>query len=352
MVDCTHTSLTHPHTHTHTPHLHHTCITHTTLASHTPHLHHTCITHTTLTPHLHHTSHTHTQHTCITHTTLTPHLHHTSHTHTTLASHITHTTLASHITHTPHLHHTYTTLASHITHTPHLHHTSHTHHTCITHTSHMHTHTRTHHTHSQPSLQDINNHMEQLTQLVERMSARFVILETQLKLVKTHQPGEQRPPPTSLPSFDTQETPSPPHDNRTTKKVTMVEVAPSPPIHQQTSSHSLSPSRLVHIQTSTETPAKMRTLLKSPPLLPPPITSGTLSASCKTVSTPLNTWTVHNPSGDAVNLSFHSAADEQLHRKNQSPICSKSPAKLSSVHQTSGFCFTPTTPVRVLLVVK
>ena len=194
--------------------------------------------------------------------------------------------------------------------------------------------------------------MEQLTHLVERMSARFVILETQLKLVKTHQPMEQRLPPTSLPSFDTQEAPSPPHDNRTTKKVTMVEVAPSPPVHHQISSHSLSPSQLVHIQPGTGTPAKMRTLLKSPPSSPPPITSGTLSANCKSVSTPLNTWTVHNPSGDTGNLSYHSAADDQLHRKTQSPICSKCPAKLSSVHQTSGFCFTPTTPVRVFLVVK
>ena len=250
------------------------------------------------------------------------------------------------IAHTPHTctltcTHIHTTLASHITLALH---------------THTHTRTRTHtpHSHSQPSLQDISNHMEQLTHLVERMSARFVILETQLKLVKTHQPGEQRPPSTSLASFNSQETPSPPHDNHTTKKVTMVEVAPSPPVHHQTNSHSLSPSQLVHIQTGTGTPAKMRTLLKPPPSSPPPlITSGIpLSANCKSVSTPLNTWTVHNPSGDTVNLSFHSVADGQLHRRIHSPICSKSPAKLSSVDQTSGFCFTPTTPVRAFLVVK
>ena len=178
------------------------------------------------------------------------------------------------------------------------------------------------------------------------MSARFVILETQLKLVQTHHPREQgSPPPTPLPSLNT----PPPHDNHITKKA---EVALSPPVHHQTKSHLLFPPQLAHSQAGADTPAKMGTQLKSPSSSPPPITADGLSTNCTNISTPLNTWTVHNPSGDPMLFSFHSAADDQLRRKIQPAICSKSPAKLSSAHQTSGFCFTPTTPVRALLVVK
>ena len=195
--------------------------------------------------------------------------------------------------------------------------------------------------------------MEQLTQLVERMSARFVILETQLKLVQTYQPREQgSPPPTSLPPLNT----PPPHDIHITKKA---EVALSPHAHHQTTSHLLSPPQLVQSQAGADTPAKMGTQLKSPSSSPSsspspsPSPDDALSTNCTNISTPLNTWTVHNSFGDPLMLSsFHSAADDQLRRKMQPAICSKSPAKLSSVHQMSGFCFTPTTPVRALLVVE
>lgn len=60
---------------------------------------------------------------------------------------------------------------------------------------------------TQPSLAAISTRVEQLTLLVEKMSARFVILETQLKLVGSHPLAERKSPTmghSQCPGTDTQ----------------------------------------------------------------------------------------------------------------------------------------------------
>ena len=135
-------------------------------------------------------------------------------------------------------------------------------HTCLSHQHTCTSHTTTSHTHLTDTAlsKDISSHMEQLTHLVERMSARFVILETQLKLVE---PQEQKAPPSSLTGNTTRTTP-PLSENHGTKMVTVAERAASPPHHDQNTGSQPPPPLLAHSQTDTETPAKMRSILKPP----------------------------------------------------------------------------------------
>ena len=190
--------------------------------------------------------------------------------------------------------------------------------------------------------------MEQLTHLVERMSARFVILETQLKLVE---PQEQKAPPSSL-TGNTTWTTLPLSENHGMKMVTVAERAASPLHYDKNTGSQPPPPLLAPSQTDTETPAKMRSILKHPSSchvaagreLLPPCPSPTSSRHMAS-ATPLNSWAACSP----LNWSPYSKSNDQRSREIQSPskcIYPRSPAKPWSVYQaTGGLHSTPTTPV-------
>jgi len=175
--------------------------------------------------------------------------------------------------------------------------------------------------------------MEQLTHLVERMSARFVILETQLKLV------EPKTPPVSV-TGDTTWTTTTLSDNHGMKNVTIAEQAALPSHHDQNTGSQPPPPLPAHSQTDTETPAKMRSILK-----PPLSHHATVGRELLPSATPLNPWAAYPPRG-AVNLSPHFNSSDQLSREIQSPsrgIYPRSPVKPCSVAAGS-LHSTPSTP--------